>query len=70
MTATEVRFPGLEGRVAIVTGAGWITPDVEAVVRESPDLFHVAAPADVAGVIAFLASDLARLVTANVIQLR
>jgi 3-oxoacyl-[acyl-carrier protein] reductase len=53
-----------------VTDTGWITPAVEAVVRDSGDLFHVAAPADVAAVIAFLASDLAGLVTANVIQLR
>jgi 3-oxoacyl-[acyl-carrier protein] reductase len=53
-----------------VTDTGWITPAVEAVVKDSGDLFHVAAPAEVAAVIAFLASDLARLVTANVIQLR
>jgi 3-oxoacyl-[acyl-carrier protein] reductase len=53
-----------------VTDTGWITPAVEAVVRDSGDLFHVAAPGEVAAVIAFLASDLAGLVTANVIQLR
>jgi 3-oxoacyl-[acyl-carrier protein] reductase len=53
-----------------VTDTGWITPAVEAVVRDSDDLFHVADPAEVAQVIAWLASDLAGLVTANVIQLR
>jgi 3-oxoacyl-[acyl-carrier protein] reductase len=53
-----------------VTDTGWISPAVEAVVRDSGDLFHIAAPAEVAAVIAFLASDLAGLVTANVIQLR
>jgi 3-oxoacyl-[acyl-carrier protein] reductase len=53
-----------------VTDTGWITPAVEAVVRDSGDLFHVADPAEVAGVIAFLASDLGALITANVIQLR
>ena len=53
-----------------VTDTGWITPAVEAAVRDSSELFHVADPADVAQVIAYLASDLGKLVTANVIQLR
>jgi 3-oxoacyl-[acyl-carrier protein] reductase len=53
-----------------VTDTGWITPAVEAAVRDSNELFHVADPADVAQVIAYLASDLGKLVTANVIQLR
>jgi 3-oxoacyl-[acyl-carrier protein] reductase len=53
-----------------VTDTGWITPAVEAVVRDSSELFHVADAADVAQVIAYLASDLGALITANVIQLR
>ena len=53
-----------------VTDTGWVTPEVEQVVRESPDLLHVAAPADVAEVIAFLVSNHARLITANVVHLR
>jgi 3-oxoacyl-[acyl-carrier protein] reductase len=39
-------------------------------VAESTDLFHVASPAEVAEVVAYLASDAARLITGNVIRLR
>ena len=53
-----------------VTDTGWVTPAVEAFVAADADHFHVAKPEEVAEVIAFLASDLARLITANVIQLR
>jgi 3-oxoacyl-[acyl-carrier protein] reductase len=53
-----------------VTDTGWITPDVEQVVRESDELFHIASPDDVADVIAYLASDHAALITGNVIHLR
>jgi 3-oxoacyl-[acyl-carrier protein] reductase len=53
-----------------VTDTGWITPAVERLVRESDELFHIASPEDVANVIAFLASDHAALITANIIRLR
>ena len=53
-----------------VTDTGWVTPAVVRVVEESTDLFHVASPEEVARVIAFLASDEARLVNGNVIHLR
>lgn len=53
-----------------VTDTGWVTPEVESLVRESDDLFHVASPEEVARVIAFLVSDDAALITANVITLR
>jgi 3-oxoacyl-[acyl-carrier protein] reductase len=53
-----------------VTDTGWVTPAVEAFVAADADHFHVAKPEEVAEVIAFLASDLARLITANLIQLR
>ncbi len=53
-----------------VTDTGWVTDAVREFVAESEDLFHVARPEDVAEVIAFLASDHARLITANVVRLR
>jgi 3-oxoacyl-[acyl-carrier protein] reductase len=53
-----------------VTDTGWVTPEVEALVRDSDELFHVATPEQVARVIAFLVSDDAALITANVLHLR
>jgi 3-oxoacyl-[acyl-carrier protein] reductase len=53
-----------------VTDTGWVTDAVRELVADSQDLFHVARPADVAEVIAFLCSDHARLITANVLHLR
>jgi hypothetical protein len=43
---------------------------VRQVVEASGEQFHVADPADMAAVIAYLASDLGWLITGNVIQLR
>src|SRR5215472_15161360 len=53
-----------------VTDTGWVTDSVRQAVAASPTLFHVASPAEVAEVIAYLASDAAALITANVITLR
>jgi 3-oxoacyl-[acyl-carrier protein] reductase len=53
-----------------VTDTGWVTAAVREEVAASPVLFHVASPDEVAGVIAWLASDAAALVTGNVITLR
>jgi 3-oxoacyl-[acyl-carrier protein] reductase len=53
-----------------VTDTGWVTADVRRHVAEHPDLVHIAAPGEVADIIAFLASDEARLITGNVIHLR
>jgi 3-oxoacyl-[acyl-carrier protein] reductase len=53
-----------------VTDTGWVTEAVRAFVADSQDLFHVARPQDVAEVIAFLCSDQAGLITANVVHLR
>jgi len=53
-----------------VTDTGWVTGAVRELVAGSPVLFHVAAPGEVAAVIAWLASDEAALVTGNVITLR
>jgi 3-oxoacyl-[acyl-carrier protein] reductase len=53
-----------------VTDTGWITEDVRQAVAADPALIHIASPADVAEVIAYLASDAAALITANIITLR
>jgi 3-oxoacyl-[acyl-carrier protein] reductase len=53
-----------------VTDTGWVTDAVRDHVAASPGLIHIASPDDVAQVIAYLASDAAALITANVITLR
>jgi 3-oxoacyl-[acyl-carrier protein] reductase len=53
-----------------VTDTGWVTDAVRSHVAASLTLIHIATPAEVAEVIAFLASDAAALITANVITLR
>jgi 3-oxoacyl-[acyl-carrier protein] reductase len=53
-----------------VTDTGWVTDAVREHVTASPALFHIAAPEQVAEVIAYLASDAAALITANVVTLR
>lgn len=39
-------------------------------VQDSDEMFHIASPAEVANLIAFLVSDYAALITANIIYLR
>jgi 3-oxoacyl-[acyl-carrier protein] reductase len=53
-----------------VTDTGWVTDATRELVARSGTLFHVAEPAQVADVIAWLASDAGALVTGNVITLR
>jgi 3-oxoacyl-[acyl-carrier protein] reductase len=53
-----------------VTDTGWVTDNVREAVAESLTHLHVASPAEVAEVIAYLASDAAALITAHVITLR
>jgi 3-oxoacyl-[acyl-carrier protein] reductase len=53
-----------------VTDTGWVTDAVRQAVADSPTHVHIADPAEVAEVIAYLASDAAALITANVITLR
>ena len=40
-----------------VTDTGWVTPEVEALVRESEDMYHVASPDQVAAVVGYLCTD-------------
>ena len=70
--ALELASSGVTANVVHppVTDTGWVTPEVRRAVEESDDLFHVAAPEDVAEVIAFLVSDAAAPITANVVHLR
>ncbi len=53
-----------------VTDTGWVTPAVQEAVAQDKELIHVASPDEVADVIAFLCSEHARLITANVLHLR
>lgn len=53
-----------------ITDTGWITPEVEEFVRTARDHTYVADPADVAGVIAWLCTDEAKMVTGNCIRMR
>jgi 3-oxoacyl-[acyl-carrier protein] reductase len=70
--ALELAAYGITSNVVYppVTDTGWVTPEVERYVADSREHFHIAQPEEVAEVIAFLASDHARLITANVLQLR
>jgi 3-oxoacyl-[acyl-carrier protein] reductase len=53
-----------------VTDTGWVTDAVREHVASSLTLIHIASPEEVAEVIAYLASEEAALITANVITLR
>jgi len=53
-----------------VTDTGWVTDEVCRHVARRSDLLRVAAPEQVAAVIAYLASDHAGLITGNIIHLR
>jgi 3-oxoacyl-[acyl-carrier protein] reductase len=70
--ALELADYGITSNVVYppVTDTGWVTDAVRTFVAESREHFHIASPEEVAEVIVYLASDAARLITANVIHLR
>lgn len=53
-----------------VTDTGWVNDAVREHVKRTPELIHIVRPEEVAEVIVFLASNYARLITANVLHLR
>jgi 3-oxoacyl-[acyl-carrier protein] reductase len=70
--AVELADLGITANIVYppVTDTGWVTDDVRRFVAASDDHFHVADPAEVAGVIAWLCTDAAALVTGNIVRLR
>jgi 3-oxoacyl-[acyl-carrier protein] reductase len=53
-----------------VTDTGWVNEAVREGIKQRPELIHIVGPDDVAEVIAFLCSDHAKLITANIVHLR
>ena len=70
--AFELAERGITANVVYppVTDSGWVTDAVRRHVEARADLVHIVEPEEVARVIAYLVSDEARLVTANVLHLR
>jgi len=70
--ALELAEYGITSNVVYppVTDTGWVTDSVREFVATSRDHFNIATPDEVAEVIVYLCSDAARLITANVIELR
>lgn len=70
--ATELGRHGVTANMVHppITDSGWVNDAVREFAATSRDHIHVADPADVAAVIAWLCTDEARMVTGNVIQMR
>ena len=70
--ATELAPYGVTANVVYppVTDTGWVTDEVRAFVAASSEHWHVAQPAEVAEVIAYLCSASAHLLTGNILRLR
>ena len=70
--AFELAHLGITANVLYppVTDTGWVADEVRRQMGKRRDLIHIAEPEEVAAVIAYLVSDEARLITANVVRLR
>lgn len=70
--AAEMAGDGVSANVVYppVTDTGWITDDIRDFVCKDLEHHHVADPAEVAEVIAWLCADAGRIVTGNIIRLR
>ena len=53
-----------------ITDSGWVNDAVRDFAATSSDHFHVAEPGEVAGVIAWLCTDDARMLTGNILRMR
>lgn len=70
--ATELGRRGVTANIIHppITDTGWVNDAVREFAATSTEHFHVAEPLEVAGVISWLCSDDARMVTGNVIRMR
>jgi 3-oxoacyl-[acyl-carrier protein] reductase len=70
--ASELADVGITANIVHppVTDTGWVTDEIRALVATNPNLMHIAAPAEVAEVIAWLCTDAARLVSGTLLRLR
>ena len=70
--ASEMAADGVTANVVYppVTDTGWVTDEVRDFVARDHDHHHVAAPEEVAEVIAWLCAEAGRIVTGNIVRLR
>ena len=70
--ASELAHLGITANIVYppVTDTGWVTDEVRRRVAERADPMRIVEPEEVARVIAYLASDQARLITGNILRLR
>ena len=70
--ATELGRLGVTANIVYppITDSGWVNQSVREFAATDWEHFHVAQPGEVAGVIVWLCSDAARMVTGNIIRMR